>query len=165
MRKYANNLFPHFNNYRHIWEKREYVQSVLIELAENNKLNVTDIANQPLAFATELALQVINGTMVQDNHYVDATIPQELEEYKVKIKPIYGDSITYELPHKQVDILPNNLPLLEKQYRTLKVGKDGTITLSLKEATRALYRYGKNVRRARSSRLQSELWRYEEVLN
>ena len=163
MKKYAQNLFPNFNSYPQEWEKRQYVQTVLVELAENDKLSIVEIANQPIPYATILALQVIFGHMVQDGHYVDAMIPSELEDYRVKIKPIYGDSITYELPHTQVDLLPNNLPLMAKENRTIKANKDGFVILPLKEACRAMWRYGKNVRKARSTRLQSDLWRYEEV--
>lgn len=163
MKKYAKDLFPQLDVYRDYWEKREYVESVLIGLANKGALFLTDIANQPRAMAKDLAGQVLCGTMIQDNRYTDAPVPPELEDYRVKIKPVGDNNIRYEHSWKIVGKLQNNLPMLEKVYREPRVGKDGTASFTVSEAWKALWRYGKEVRPAKSSNLQAKLWRYEEV--
>ena len=164
MKKYSENLFPNFRSYSQYWEQRTYVQDCLVELALQGKLFLTDVFNQPNRYAFELAEQVLRGTMVQDKRYVPCPVPYELEEYRISIAPIYGDTVRYEAGFVQVGQLANGLPQLEKTFREYKLKKNQkSISLPAPEAWVALGRYGKSVRSARSARLQADLWRYEEV--
>ena len=164
MKNFAQDLFPQLRFYYSYWEKREYVESRLIEMAKAGTLYLTDVCNQPDARAVQLAGEVICGTQIEDKRYVEASIALEIEEYRCALRPLNDTQIVeYESGWKQVGQLRNQLPILRKVNRTWQINKDGYVKIPLKDTWIALHRYGKDVRVAKSSNLRAVLWRYEEV--
>lgn len=92
-------LFPEWQRYRRARSgedidqdpRRRYVQSVMVQLAMDNELSVTDLHNQGSDLC-DLAGEIILGRGVNPESRLPVnggvTVPRELSDYRVKIKSI-----------------------------------------------------------------------------
>ena len=91
--KVRPDLFPQYFNIKGMWRQRDYVQDVLVELAKRNDLYLTELLNQDPDIIQHVG-DVILGHAIDDGRYgagagkhtTNVPVPQELLDYRVKIK-------------------------------------------------------------------------------
>lgn len=162
-------LFKDYNLYNRRPKLRRYVKEVLVEKALANELCVTDLLlhpNKPIHFR-DLIGEVICGVEVVDEGQQQADIPEELRNYKVRLKP-YGNykTVKWKKGRYAKDSFFDDgeqVRLYDDVYAELEPGKDGTVTVSLYDAWCALQQYGKDVAYATKPSQREMNWRLEEV--
>jgi hypothetical protein len=180
----VRDLFPGFTQKQDQMEQRRYVETVLVRLAKEKDLSITELMNQELQAVADMAGQVILGH-IQDpdtgGMREGAPVPMEVREYRVMVR-----SIEYEQSFQE----PQKKPTFKMTKRSIRWqdgvrwagyrvrgrarlphSEDNIIDtrleekeLMLQDAWRCLRQGGRYCRRVSGQRLQRRMWYYEEVL-
>jgi hypothetical protein len=174
------NLFPEFKGITGPGKqaiRRRYVSDRMVELAEDGKLYITHLLNQ---YDVELLQQigdVLLGISYDDSvspmvQRVDAHgIPEELRDYKVKLRRVGDYKIEWKKGRERVDDRvfvgrgsASSKFKIAKYEDVTYFTDDDEIEVVAPMAWLALRQYGKYCRVAKSERQRQRLWRFEEVM-
>lgn len=170
-------LFPGFDS-KDTFERQEYLQRRLVQLAQEKKLSIVHLMNQPTHIA-DAAGDIILGYWIDPETNTQTrgeAVPPELEDYRVKIRSIEYDkdkgdgtfvkhkrTIRYVDGHRRAGFVqrgrargPKSEPV---EVDTGKMEAD----LSLKAAWKVLRQGGRWCNHRISKRQQDRYWYYEEV--
>lgn len=166
-RYYAPNLFPEVNRFPRWSDRRDYVQEVMVRLAKNNELYLTDLYNQSLELK-DMSGMILLGQDINEKQVVSALIPDELLNYKVKLKLINGhEEILYKKGKRvyRTKVMAKNkkIDVYEDIFETLYGNDEGILELNIRDAWLVLRQVGKLCRRAKTQKAQETLWKCEEV--
>ena len=82
--------FPHLSEMRTAYDRRDYVERILVEKALDKSLVVTDLFQQSGDALNECALVILGVSVEEGGMRAGAPVPMELEEYRVRIRAIVG---------------------------------------------------------------------------
>ena len=164
-------LFPEFDRYRTEAARRNYVKGVMVTLADNDALFLTDLMNLG-GDILRLSHEVIMGIFVdQDSggHHKRADIPPEIFRFQPQIRSLDGKSPIqwkggrevahqYAPGHGKHGTKPQ--PILEDYWFRTDEPEE---KFMIQDAWTALKQAGKFCKFAPSRRIQGTSWTMEEV--
>lgn len=159
-------LFPQATQHHTELEQRAYLKEELIKLAQAGTLCVTDIMNQPQGVGDACGM-IILGQIFREGRMESEPVPSVLEEYLVKLRPLAGrDEVAWKSGRESIGTVARGqgkVELFQDVYEYAKPGPDGTVSLRLPIAWKALRQYGANCRKCRRVSARPDVWRFEEV--
>jgi hypothetical protein len=163
-------LFPEFDRYRTEAARRRYVQDIMVNLARNDALFLTDLMNLG-GDIVRISHEIIMGVRVDmdaGGHHVRADIPSEINRFKPHIKSMNGKPMEwkggrevarqYSPGYGKHGTKPQDI--YEDYWYGTETGEDDFI---IQDAWFALKQAGKFCALAPSSRIQGKKWRMEEI--
>ena len=163
-------LFESFELISNYQDKREYISSELVSLAEKGELYVSEIMYQRTMDIVDMAGDVIRGMGYEENKLKnDFFVPPELAEYMVKLKPINGKTnVRYKIGFEKTSQMRRRggkVDKLSPRYKEIEPNANGVVVMQLKDAWLALRQHGKYVSNGNPKRKerQDREWWYEEI--
>lgn len=160
--KEVPDLFPDAHRYNDPIKLRKYIEDVLIQLAKNDELSVTELLNQDLLL-WEIAGKIILGQ-------TEGPTPKELSNYWIKIRSLSGNSFKWKVglvPYETIKSRQGRASGDGKKETRVKerwaISDSSEIELPLPDAWLCLRQIGKYCNKRKTKESQARYWKVEEA--
>lgn len=170
--EYSKNLFPEFQRYMHEHEKQDYVQGVLVDLANVGELRVNHLLRHPYPVIDAIAAVLMGHQYVAGKQIGGQYVPPQLSQYRVGLKSVGGKrAIRYKHGHRPTEVISRAVGLsrqnilVQDDHFVYPCGVDATEgTVDLPTAWRVLAQHGPENTSASSPKIKQKQHHYDEVV-